>query len=830
MKLALKDFQTEAVTDLVQKLRRAARDAREGELQSVALSSPTGSGKTVMAAAAIESLLLGDADHGPNPQTTFLWITDQPELNEQTRRKMMETSEALGPSNVVEIDTSFDQETFSPGTLYFLNTQKLGKGTNLTTHGDGRTFTFWETITNTVSERPGNFYVFVDEAHRGMSESAAKQKEATTIIQKFIKGSPGEIPEVPLIAGISATPARFDRLIDGTGRTARRVDVPPEDVRESGLLKEIVTLYHPREAQSSDMTMLRAAARSWRGFDRQWAEYCKRQGELPVRPILVVQVQDGTKAQVSRTDIASAIDAIEAETDTLPARAFAHAFQEGSDLEVAGRKLRYLAPADVDADPEVRVVFFKTALNTGWDCPRAEAMMSFRTANDHTLIAQLVGRMVRTPLARRIDSDERLNTVSLYLPHYDEAGLRKVVDRLTTPDPTILPPTEVRMGEQALTLERAADSGEAFAALGQLPSYVVPRAKKTSEVNRLMKLSRRLGQDEIDPDAQEKAKEVLLGVLRSEYEQAKTTEWFRSVVEEKGKIEVSSVEWRLLTALGDQDAETIELDVSAENVDDLFDAVGRKLGEGLHKAWWKSRFEEDPSSKTTAKLELFALCADPAVPRRVEATAQETVQEWLKKHQSAIKGLAEGSQQAYNEVRKLAADPELAPIGYPTTIEEKKAGEVWSKHLYVDKESLYSAKLNKWETRVVEEELGKEEVVGWLRNPPRKAWSLCVPYTLGGEQRPLYPDFLFVRADSSGGFVVDLLDPHRMDLEDAPAKAAGLARYADKHGHEFGRIELIIVEGDEIKRLDLTDERVRGRVRGVNDHTHLRQLYESATG
>ncbi len=828
MKLILKDFQDAAVADLVRRLRQAAGEAKDGDLQSVALSSPTGSGKTVMAAAAIETLLLGDADHGPNPQTTFLWITDQPDLNEQTRRKMLQASTALGPSNVVVIDSSFDQETFSPGVLYFLNTQKLSKVANLTTQGDERTFTLWEAVTNTVRERPGNFYVFVDEAHRGMAEGAAKQKEATTIIQKFIKGSPGEIPEVPLIAGISATPARFDKLIEGTGRTARKVDVSPEAVRESGLLKEIVTLYHPNEAQPSDMTMLRAAARSWRDFDRQWADYCRREDELPVRPILVVQVQDGTKAQVSRTDIAAAIDAIEAETDTLPARAFAHAFQEGSDLEVGGRKLRYLSPADVDADPEVRVVFFKTALNTGWDCPRAEAMMSFRTANDDTLIAQLVGRMVRTPLARQIDSDEHLNTVVLYLPHYDEAGLRKVVDRLTTPDPNILPPTEVRMGEQALTLKRAAKSDEAFAALEKLPSYVVPRAKKTSEVNRLMKLSRRLAQDEIDPDAQEKAKDILLGVLRSEYERVKSSEWFRSAVEEKGKIEVSSRDWRLWTALSD-DAETIELDVSAENVNDLFDAVGRKLGEGLHKAWWKSRFEEDSATKTTAKLELFAMCTDSAVPRCVEATAQETVQEWLKKHHTAIKGLPEGSQQAYNEVRKLAADPELVPINYPMMIEEKKAGESWRKHLYVDDESLYSAKLNKWETKVVEEELHKEEVVGWLRNPPRKSWSLCVPYTLGGEQRPLYSDFLFVRSDS-GELVVDLLDPHRMDLEDAPAKAAGLARFADKHHHEFGRIELIIVEGDEIKRLDLADELVRDRVRGVHDHTHLRQLYESATG
>ena len=46
-------------------------------------------------------------------------------------------------------------------------------------------------------------------------------------------------------------------------------------------------------------------------------------------------------------------------------------------------------------------MFFKMALSTGWDCPRAEVMMSFRRAEDHTYIAQLLGRMVRTPLARR---------------------------------------------------------------------------------------------------------------------------------------------------------------------------------------------------------------------------------------------------------------------------------------------------------------------------------------------------------------------------------------------------------------------------------------------
>ena len=60
--------------------------------------------------------------------------------------------------------------------------------------------------------------------------------------------------------------------------------------------------------------------------------------------------------------------------------------------------------------------------------------MSFRRAADHTLIAQLVGRMVRTPLARRVEDDEFLGSVALFLPHYDEDGLKAIVEKLEDPD------------------------------------------------------------------------------------------------------------------------------------------------------------------------------------------------------------------------------------------------------------------------------------------------------------------------------------------------------------------------------------------------------------
>jgi type III restriction enzyme len=45
---------------------------------------------------------------------TFLWITDQPELNEQTRKKMLDTSSILDGERLIVIDASFNQEVLRP--------------------------------------------------------------------------------------------------------------------------------------------------------------------------------------------------------------------------------------------------------------------------------------------------------------------------------------------------------------------------------------------------------------------------------------------------------------------------------------------------------------------------------------------------------------------------------------------------------------------------------------------------------------------------------------------------------------------------------------------
>jgi type III restriction enzyme len=827
MRLVLKDFQLDSVDELIDKLRRAAREVNQSrEAQAVGLSSPTGSGKTVMVTAAMERLIEGDTDHEALPDAVFLWITDQPQLNEQTRRKMLKDSSVFTEANLVTIGSAFDQEVFTAGTVNFINIQKLGRERDLITKGDGRQHTIWETITNSAESSPDRFFLIIDEAHRGMTEGSQGRSEANTIIQKFIKGSPGEIPMVPLVLGISATLDRFTRLVSGTGRTMRSVDVPIDEVRASGLLKEVVTLYHPKVTQPTDITMLREAVRTWRKFHNEWEHYCQQQNEVVVRPVLVVQVQDGSGSRTSKTDLDEVVAAIEDEVTGLPQTALAHAFQEGTPIDINGAKVRYLAPSDIDADSDVEVVLFKTSLNTGWDCPRAEVMMSFRTAVDATSIAQLVGRMVRSPLARRIESSDFLNGVSLYLPHYDTTGLSKVIDRLKMPDPENLPPVEIRRGEDQVTVERIPGIDDVFQVIEHLPSYLIPSQRKTSQVRRLMKLARALANDEIEPDAEDAAFETLTAVLRGEYERSQGTDNFTKLVEDRANVEVRSVDWQVgLEAVGEDT--TITLEVSSENIDDAFEEAGRRIGdEGLHKQWWKARRTEGIAN-TRAKLELVALSIDSAVRRALETKAQREVQEWLRLHNRAISALPERRRQIYDDVRGQAQDPELrGPAVLPTDMTVPSSGAVWPRHAYAKSDGNYPANLNRWESAVLKDELDNDHGIIWFRNLPRKPWAITIPYEVNGKATAFYPDFVFVRKRGDE-LVADILDPHHVDLADAPAKAVGLAKYAAKHHAAFNRIELIIVRGeDDIRRIDLTDEAKRERVLAVKTKEHLELLFD----
>ena len=135
MKFTLKDYQADAVQDVLANLQRARKAFKgQGDLSSFSLAATTGAGKTVMAAAAIEALFWGrDAfDFDADPGAVVLWFSDDPNLNMQTFNRLLQASEKFSYSNLKPIEPPFSTPRLQPGNVYFLNTQKLGKNSLLT--------------------------------------------------------------------------------------------------------------------------------------------------------------------------------------------------------------------------------------------------------------------------------------------------------------------------------------------------------------------------------------------------------------------------------------------------------------------------------------------------------------------------------------------------------------------------------------------------------------------------------------------------------------------------------------------------------------------------
>ena len=441
MRDELMSFQQTAVSKLLAEISSAvAYHKVDGRPQVIAFRAPTGSGKTIVMTTVIEDILNGTDTIVEQPEAIFVWLSDSPQLNEQSKTKIIQKADKIRPNQCVTIeDDSFDQEMLDDGMIYFLNTQKLGKSSRLVSGGDNRTYTIWQTLQNTAEKKGDHLYIIIDEAHRGMHDREAAK--ATTIMQKFLKGSEADgIDPMPIVIGMSATDERFRRLVGNISSVRHDVDVRPDEVRASGLLKDRIIITYPEQDSIDDMVILQAAADEWKDKCEHWNYYCTMQKSQQVRPVFVIQVENRNSDSASATEISECLSRIEARTGArFSEYEVVHTFGQTGTIEANGLKIHHVDASDIADNKKIRIVFFKENLSTGWDCPRAETMMSFRHAQDATYIAQLLGRMIRTPLQRHIDVDETLNEVRLFLPHFNKDNVEAVMKALQDEEGSDIP-------------------------------------------------------------------------------------------------------------------------------------------------------------------------------------------------------------------------------------------------------------------------------------------------------------------------------------------------------------------------------------------------------
>ena len=917
MKDTLFPFQKIAVDSLRVKAAEAIGSYnRTHAPQVISFTAPTGSGKTIIMSSLIEDIFFGTDDYIDQPDAIFVWLSDSPQLNEQSKQKIDLKADKIRLDQCVTItDESFDQEMLDDGHIYFLNTQKIGKKGNLTQHSDERQYTIWETLQNTAENKSDRLYFIIDEAHRGMQGREAGK--ATSIMQRFLKGYPKEkLSAMPVVIGMSATTARFNNLIEETPSTVHKVIVSAQDVRASGLLKERIFITYPKEA-TNDMAILQAAVDEWLDKCVHWYQYTYEQHYTNVNPVLVVQVQSGTGKAVSDTNLNDCLAKIEERVGIkFKENEVVHTFGDVTNLTLGGLNVPHIDPTDITDDRRIKVVFFKENLSTGWDCPRAETMMSFRHATDATYIAQLLGRMVRTPLQCHVQVDESLNDVHLYLPYFDSATVERVVDELQNteggeiptyiegeeygnsdyirytvkPKKKITPVNEDQISfvgaeEFTLTLQQFGTGGDSVetpvipATPQQQPTpqtvvappviqpptvtytkedqiqmaafafdrekiikfindagfttYKVRDTRINSYVKSMIDLAYVLTISGIYPNASDDIIDEIVKMIHDYVEELK----------KQGKYDEyaqSIQQFKLYTKIFDIFGESVDND----NVHNTFMSTDSDLDRQLRIAdgrlgncgvcyRYGSEYV-DNDYPNLYKIDVIMFTLDDDAMNKFGIFAENKFHELDDQYRIYVINKSDRVKRMYEDVVKNGDAVSKHNFSLPETRLDRldKDGKDYDNHLYVDEETgLAKISLNNWEKGVLEEESKRNDFVCWLRNPPRKSWSLCVKYEMGGETKAAYPDFLIVRADPQLKYVIDVLEPHGADFADNLAKAKGLADYA-KENPKLGRVQMIREGKDpsgkkRFIRLDLAKSSVRAKVKAAQTVDEFNHIFET---
>ena len=957
MKAELFPFQKRALSELRMKSAEAVyRYGRSHSKQVVSFTAPTGAGKTIIMAALIESIFFGDEVYPEQPEAIIVWLSDSPQLNEQSKDKIDLKADKIRLGQCVTVqDDSFDQEMFDDGHIYFLNTQKLGKSSNLTKHTDNRQYTIWETLANTARDKSDRLYFIIDEAHRGMQGREAGR--ATTIMQKFLKGSPADgIEAMPVVIGMSATSARFNALVQGIASDTQYVVVTTDEVRASGLLKDRIVISYPEEnSGNKDMAVLQAAADEWKDKWDHWYQYCYEQHYAYVNPILVIQVQNATSSSISATDLHDCVQKIEERTGIrFREGEVVHTFGDANNvIRINGLNVPYVAPSAIAEDKRIRVVFFKESLSTGWDCPRAETMMSFRHATDATYIAQLLGRMIRTPMQMHIQVDETLNDVHLYLPYFNSDTVKEVVEELQNAEGGDIPadiygesldtrvmdtlsvrprssasggtrhtpaypgqmsmfdlpggtqpmelhdggatpygsggqtgtasgvreassfstgtrgtqqenPQQVQPAQNADRPSAAVPSSGASQAApeGQtaqsepeyvqesfidtldregvvkaindsgLLSYDVRNVRINNYLNSLYSLARLLRQSGKYQDATDDVLEEIVKMIREYVGDLKRDGKYDDMAKKIMEFQMKSQVFDVFGETVDDNIVHMFMSTTDIDIDRQFRRAETKLGnEGVGNKYGHYYYDEDDPN--AYKIDVILYASNDDCYARLLAYAEKAFHKMNDNYRRKIVGLGDRFIKQYDAIVSNGDVVSKHNFRLPETISlpHEVNGKDYDDHLFVDDSGKARINLNTWEEGVLVEEQSQADYVCWLRNPPRKPWSLCIPYEMGGEQKPAYPDFVIIRKDSDDEYVVDILEPHDPTRIDNLGKARGFAEYA-RQNPGVGRIQLIRMSKDAVghnrfKRLDMAMSAVRDKVLRAMTNDELDHIFDT---
>lgn len=353
MKLKTFDFQKRAIKELFNYLKFNIQNNKQE--QTFLLQAPTGSGKTIIMSQFVNNLKENLREDGLNKDFSYIWLSiGDGGLEAQSQDKFNKYASSI---KTLSFEDLINNKELNKNEIAFINWEKIVNKSNK--HGiesEGDKTNIKDVLFNTQVP----IILMIDESHR--SSHTKKAEKIKSFVSPF------------LTVNMTATPLKnmdYDY----------RVEISEKEVAEVGVIKK-ETLVNPiRESKEKKYGVRKTLLEEAIYKRRELKELYEDQGSN-VNPLCIIQLENNNKKL--KEDIIDILNLNGIST-------------------VNNRLAIWLSNEKVnkenleELDNKVDFLIFKQAVATGWDCPRSQILVKFRTTKSESFEKQVIGRIFRMP-------------------------------------------------------------------------------------------------------------------------------------------------------------------------------------------------------------------------------------------------------------------------------------------------------------------------------------------------------------------------------------------------------------------------------------------------
>lgn len=353
--MLLKDyeFQDDAVNRLL--------DAYFSKNDNIILQAPTGAGKTIIFIKLMDQLY---QELGAINNIAFVWLTPGTgDLEKQSYNKTAQFAKKVEPQFLYQAL----ELGFNTGTVTFLNWELVSKKRNIALK-DGERTNLDKAIAKAKSKGI-TFVLIIDEEHRNQT------KKAQNIVDKF---------DASKIYRASATPIE--------DKSAKTIDISEDSVISAGLITREVVINDQlsQDNQYGDDEEFLDAANDKRIAIKQ--AYAKL--DKDINPLVLIQFPDEKKLD----------DEINNKVENVKAYLTQELDIDDKDIAIWLSDKHENTENISRNNSNIKYLFMKQAVSTGWDAPRAKILVKLRLNTSARFTIQTIGRIRRMPEQRHYNN------------------------------------------------------------------------------------------------------------------------------------------------------------------------------------------------------------------------------------------------------------------------------------------------------------------------------------------------------------------------------------------------------------------------------------------